>query len=352
MSSTIEDIQECENYLGSLIDYNSLRQDMRLESQQNSFFHNRIDENIEQRSNCDKAEIYLWNNASISSAAYSFSLEKHTNVKINLLNNHSKKKIKNKTNRNTNTNNYNSKKGKSKAIFKIDKIMKNGYRTLTETDESADNAEKTISNSKKTTFTEGALPQKAFWDLKNTNNNSDSNKINLTPSKLNKGSQRDFSISPNNLIMISKEVFKFLREKVRVNIKTLNDFIFTKISNSENKSQELTSERNIKRRVYDSVNTINAIGLIKKDKKNFFNFQGKRNLKIFENRKNSVDKLKEEMEKKKNEIKDKKVQLLTLYIKVFYSIVYFFLLKNFYYLDFHLSVFYYFYYYNYYYNDF
>lgn len=117
------------------------------------------------------------------------------------------------------------------------------------------------------------------------------------------------------MITISKEVFKYLKEKGRVNIKNLNDIIIANINNSEKKSESLT-EKNIQRRVYDAINVMNAIGVIKKDK-SYLNFQGKMDLKNFQNSRNSVSKLKEEIEKKKNDIKEKKEQLLAFYTKVF-----------------------------------
>jgi len=122
------------------------------------------------------------------------------------------------------------------------------------------------------------------------------------------------------LITISKEVFNFLSENKQVKIKMLNDFVITKISQSEKKSQGLT-DKNIQRRVYDAINVMNAIGLIKKEKSSL-HFQEKMNLKKFENPKNSIERLKEEIEKERNEIKEKKDQLLTFYTKVIYFYFY------------------------------
>ena len=146
--------------------------------------------------------------------------------------------------------------------------------------------------------------------------------INLDASELIQNHNSQFCIYPNSLITISKEVFKFLSDRERVNIKTLNDTIISKISNSEKKSESLT-EKNIQRRVYDAINVMNAIGLIKKEKSILY-FQGKMNMKNFETQKNSAAKFKEEIEKKKNEIKEKKEKLLTFYTKVFNANYYFY----------------------------
>jgi hypothetical protein len=178
--------------------------------------------------------------------------------------------------------------------------------------------DKTTTNSNKSIYTEVQTPKQTLIinNLSNINNN-----INLSARELNQNHNSQFCIYPNSLITISKEVFKFLSDMERVNIKTLNDTIISKISNSEKKSESLT-EKNIQRRVYDAINVMNAIGLIKKEK-SILNFQGKMDMKNFEAQKNSAAKFKEEIEKKKNEIKEKKEKLLTFYTKVFNANYYF-----------------------------
>ena len=114
-------------------------------------------------------------------------------------------------------------------------------------------------------------------------------------------------------------------EKMRVNIKTLNDDIITKIHTSEKKTESLT-EKNIQRRVYDAINVMNAIGIIKKEKA-ILNFQGKINVGDFEDSKHSVEKLKEKIANKKNDLKEKKNELLTIYTKVIYKPILFTFLK-------------------------
>lgn len=190
-------------------------------------------------------------------------------------------------------------------IFKIAKVTK----SILLSKDQENSGDKTTTNSNKSSCAEGPTPKKAFNNSKLTNSY-----INLNVSLSENNNNSELCIFPNSLITISKEVFKFLKEKERVNIKPLNDIIIAKISNSEKKSESLT-EKNIQRRVYDAINVMNAIGLIKKEKSTL-NFQGKMNLKNFEAHKNSASKLKEEIEKKKSDIREKKEQLLSFYTKV------------------------------------
>ena len=122
-------------------------------------------------------------------------------------------------------------------------------------------------------------------------------------------------IYPNSLISISKDVFKYLKNNENVNIKALNDIIISKINSTQKKSENL-SEKNIQRRVYDAINVMNAIGLIKKEKSNLI-FQGFINLNKFGNFKNTTENLLEEIRNKSLEINEKRNQILTIYTKVF-----------------------------------
>ncbi len=189
-----------------------------------------------------------------------------------------------------------------KELFKIEKIKKN---KICKNNVREDFSEKTPISNHSSAFSSD-IPTPKTNPKTITYNNFSSNENNET--------SPDAFIYPNSLITISKEVFKYLNDKNRINMKTLNDIIINKISNSERKTETL-SEKNIQRRVYDAINVMNAIGLIKKEKSSYLNFQGKMNLKNFENS-NSNLKLNDEIKKKTNETIEKKNQLLNFYTKV------------------------------------
>lgn len=154
-------------------------------------------------------------------------------------------------------------------------------------------------------------------NLKFDENNKNTYKINLT-SKDFCGDYNEFEQEineyPNSLIAITKDVYKFLKSNKKGDIKSLNDIIISNINSNERKPETI-SEKNIQRRVYDAINVMNAICIIKKDKNKLY-FLGKNKMKSFLNPKFTLEQTIEKIRKKKIEMMHKKKELLTMYSKV------------------------------------
>lgn len=117
--------------------------------------------------------------------------------------------------------------------------------------------------------------------------------------------------NPNSLISISKEVLKFLKEKVKSKGTNVTHFILSQL----NLDQSDKSFKNIQRRVYDAINVMSAVGILDKDKNNL-HFKGSHS---FENSKISAKLIKQvtdSIKLKTQEINQRQYELLALASKV------------------------------------
>lgn len=69
-------------------------------------------------------------------------------------------------------------------------------------------------------------------------------------------------VSRNSLISISKEVFRYIRQKIQTKGSDVTNHILCLLTTKGNK----LNYKNIQRRVYDAINVMSAIGIISKDK--------------------------------------------------------------------------------------
>ena len=122
-------------------------------------------------------------------------------------------------------------------------------------------------------------------------------------------------MNPNSLISISKEVFSFLKEKTESKGSNVTEYILRHLK----KSQTNLSFKNIQRRVYDAINVMNAVGIIRKDK-NILVFKGKMNftegIKTGKTKPNDLKSLKEKIKLKRSSINNKQHELVGLCSKV------------------------------------
>ena len=100
-----------------------------------------------------------------------------------------------------------------------------------------------------------------------------SSKINLNLSK--KNEKNNLKIQKHSLINISNLVYDFLKKTVHT---TGND-VTTHIKNIIQSNNNQPNQKNIQRRVYDAINVMCAVGLIKKNKQEikFINYKNKNN---------------------------------------------------------------------------
>ena len=143
-----------------------------------------------------------------------------------------------------------------------------------------------------------------------------SSKINLNLSK--KNEKNNLKIQKHSLINISNLVYDFLKKTVHT---TGND-VTTHIKNIIQSNNNQPNQKNIQRRVYDAINVMCAVGLIKKNKQEikFINYKNKNNaIKSINNineEKEEVksDETEEKINEKNNELQEKRNQLIKSYL--------------------------------------
>jgi hypothetical protein len=121
----------------------------------------------------------------------------------------------------------------------------------------------------------------------------------------------------NSLISISKEVFQFLKTKKQIKSSHVTEYILKLLK----KSHLNLSFKNIQRRVYDAINVMCAIGILKKEKNQLF-FEGGRGIRseIKKSKKlyriNKLENLMEPIRKSRIQINDRQRDLVVLCSKV------------------------------------
>ena len=145
-----------------------------------------------------------------------------------------------------------------------------------------------------------------------------SSKINLNLSK--KNEKNNLKIQKHSLINISNLVYDFLKKTVHT---TGND-VTTHIKNIIQSNNNQPNQKNIQRRVYDAINVMCAVGLIKKNKQEikFINYKNKNNaIKSINNineekkeEKSKSDETEEKINEKNNELQEKRNQLIKSYL--------------------------------------
>ena len=143
-----------------------------------------------------------------------------------------------------------------------------------------------------------------------------SSKINLNLSK--KNEKNNLKIQKHSLINISNLVYDFLKKTVHT---TGND-VTTHIKNIIQSNNNQPNQKNIQRRVYDAINVMCAVGLIKKNKQEikFINYKNKNNaIKSIndineEKEEEKSDETEEKINEKNNELQEKRNQLIKSYL--------------------------------------
>ena len=143
-----------------------------------------------------------------------------------------------------------------------------------------------------------------------------SSKINLNLSK--KNEKNNLKIQKHSLINISNLVYDFLKKTVH----TTGNEVTTHIKNIIQSNNNQPNQKNIQRRVYDAINVMWAVGLIKKNKKEikFINYKNKNNAiksinKINEEKEEEKsDETQEKINEKNNELQEKRNQLIKSYL--------------------------------------
>ena len=143
-----------------------------------------------------------------------------------------------------------------------------------------------------------------------------SSKINLNLSK--KNEKNNLKIQKHSLINISNLVYDFLKKTVHT---TGND-VTTHIKNIIQSNNNQKKKKNIQRRVYDAINVMCAVGLIKKNKQEikFINYKNKNNaIKSIndineEKEEEKSDETEEKINEKNNELQEKRNQLKKSYL--------------------------------------
>ena len=143
-----------------------------------------------------------------------------------------------------------------------------------------------------------------------------SSKINLNLSK--KNEKNNLKIQKHSLINISNLVYDFLKKTVHT---TGND-VTTHIKNIIQSNNNQPNQKNIQRRVYDAINVMCAVGLIKKNKQEikFINYKNKNNaIKCINNineekEEEKSDETEEKINEKNNELQEKRNQLIKSYL--------------------------------------
>ena len=143
-----------------------------------------------------------------------------------------------------------------------------------------------------------------------------SSKINLNLSK--KNEKNNLKIQKHSLINIYNLVYDFLKKTVHT---TGND-VTTHIKNIIQSNNNQPNQKNIQRRVYDAINVMCAVGLIKKNKQEikFINYKNKNNaIKSINNineekEEEKSDETEEKINEKNNELQEKRNQLIKSYL--------------------------------------
>ena len=143
-----------------------------------------------------------------------------------------------------------------------------------------------------------------------------SSKINLNLSK--KNEKNNLKIQKHSLINISNLVYDYLKKTVHT---TGND-VTTHIKNIIQSNNNQPNQKNIQRRVYDAINVMCAVGLIKKNKQEikFINYKNKNNaIKCINNineekEEEKSDETEEKINEKNNELQEKRNQLIKSYL--------------------------------------
>ncbi len=134
--------------------------------------------------------------------------------------------------------------------------------------------------------------------------------------------------NPNSLISISKEVHHYLKEMVESKGSSVTEYILSQLR----KSQTNLSFKNIQRRVYDAINVMSAVGILKKDKNDLI-FKGIRGFisipsKSKRKRVNTLKDLKEMVKQKKSLINTKQHELVGMCTKVIVNYIIIFIQIN------------------------
>ena len=143
-----------------------------------------------------------------------------------------------------------------------------------------------------------------------------SSKINLNLSK--KNEKNNLKIQKHSLINISNLVYDFLKKTVH----TTGNEVTTHIKNIIQSNNNQPNQKNIQRRVYDAINVMCAVGLIKKNKQEikFINYKNKNNaIKCINNineekEEEKSDETEEKINEKNNELQEKRNQLIKSYL--------------------------------------
>lgn len=175
-----------------------------------------------------------------------------------------------------------SSKRKKRKIFKIAKIPKNSNFSNFEKNKKI--RRKNENELKNNNINEGMIIDEENNNLANINQNntedlSDSDE-NENANNTNSDSENEnetlnhnhtnSKLNPNSLISISKEVYLYLKENIESKGSSVTEYILKQLK----RTQTNLSFKNIQRRVYDAINVMNAIGILKKEKNNLF-FKGK-----------------------------------------------------------------------------
>jgi len=143
-----------------------------------------------------------------------------------------------------------------------------------------------------------------------------SSKINLNLSK--KNEKNNLKIQKHSLINISNLVYDFLKKTMH----TTGNEVTTHIKNIIQSNNNQPNQKNIQRRVYDAINVMCAVGLIKKNKQEikFINYKNKNNaIKSINNineekEEEKSDETEEKINEKNNELQEKRNQLIKSYL--------------------------------------
>ena len=143
-----------------------------------------------------------------------------------------------------------------------------------------------------------------------------SSKINLNLSK--KNEKNNLKIQKHSLINISNLVYDFLKKTVH----TTGNEVTTHIKDIIQSNNNQPNQKNIQRRVYDAINVMCAVGLIKKNKQEikFINYKNKNNaIKSINNineekEEEKSDETQEKINEKNNELQEKRNQLIKSYL--------------------------------------
>ena len=143
-----------------------------------------------------------------------------------------------------------------------------------------------------------------------------SSKINLNLSK--KNEKNNLKIQKHSLINISNLVYDFLKKAVH----TTGNEVTTHIKNIIQSNNNQPNQKNIQRRVYDAINVMCAVGLIKKNKQEikFINYKNQNNsIKCIndineEKEEEKSDETQEKINEKNNELQEKRNQLIKSYL--------------------------------------